>query len=44
MRWIFIELKNQRNCIIHENGKSNYEEAEKIRELCYEKIKEEVQI
>ena len=35
----FMTLKRQRNCIIHDNGKSNYEEADKFRRFCLEKIK-----
>ena len=35
----FMTLKRQRNCIIHDNGKSNYEEADKFRRFCLEEIK-----
>ena len=35
----FMNLKGQRNCIIHNNGKSNYEEADKFRQFCLEEIK-----
>ena len=35
----FMNLKRQRNCIIHDNGKSNYEEADKFRRFCLEEIK-----
>ena len=35
----FMTLKRQMNCIIHDNGKSNYEEADKFRRFCLEEIK-----
>ena len=35
----FMTLKGQRNCIIHDNSKSNYEEADKFKRFCLEEIK-----
>ena len=41
--YFYLELKDQRNCIIHENKKSNYEESAKFKQLCFEKIKEMIE-
>jgi len=35
----FMSLKAHRNCIIHENTQSNYDEADKFRRFCLVKIK-----
>ena len=34
----YMEFKNQRNCIIHENSKGTWEESYKIKNYCYEQI------
>ena len=34
-----MDLKENRNCIIHENIKSNYGETDKFRRYCFDKIK-----
>ena len=35
-----MDLKENRNCIIHENIKSNYGETDKFRRYCFDKIKQ----
>ncbi len=35
----FMTLKNQRNCILHENTRSNYVDADNFRRFCLKEIK-----
>jgi len=40
----FMSLKTHRNCIIHENIKSSYDEAVKFRTFCLKEIKKMINI